>query len=154
MPSLRDIKQRINSVTSTQKITSAMKMVAGSKLKKAETAAHDGRPYAQRMERMLGALIAGMPNVEMAPKLLAGTGRDDVHLLFSAHGAVGLWLWVLLLAIAWIYASAGTLDFVAGGVLLVEATKRHEVPLGGLRERTRKPLRVLDGLGAPVPNPA
>jgi F-type H+-transporting ATPase subunit gamma len=90
MPNLKDLKKRMNSVSSTQKITAAMKVVAGSKLKKAEVAAQEGRPYAQRMERMLGALIAGLPNVEMAPKLLAGTGRDDVHLIIVITGDRGL----------------------------------------------------------------
>ena len=90
MPSLKDLKKRITSVSSTQKITSAMKMVAGAKLKRAESAAEEGRPYAERMERMLGQLIGSMPNVEMAPKLLAGTGRDDVHLFIAVTSDRGL----------------------------------------------------------------
>ena len=90
MPSLKDLKNRINSVTSTRKITSAMKMVAGSKLKRAEVAAHEGRPYAERMERMLSQLMASMPNVEMAPKLLAGTGMDSVHLFVPVTSDRGL----------------------------------------------------------------
>jgi len=77
MPSLKDLKNRIASVQSTQKITSAMKMVAASKLKKAEAAASQGRPYARRMERMLSGLVASLPNLETTPKLLAGYGSDD-----------------------------------------------------------------------------
>ena len=90
MPSLKDLKNRINSVTSTRKITSAMKMVAGSKLKRAEVAAQEGRPYAERMERMLSQLMASMPNVEMAPKLLSGTGMDGVHLFVPVTSDRGL----------------------------------------------------------------
>jgi len=90
MPSLKDLRKRISSVNSTRKITSAMKMVAASKLKRAEVAAQEGRPYAQRMERMLGQLIASMPNVEMAPRLLSGTGADRVHLVIPVTGDRGL----------------------------------------------------------------
>lgn len=90
MPSLKDLRKRIASVNSTRKITSAMKMVAASKLKRAEVAAQEGRPYAARMERMLGQLITSMPNVEMAPKLLAGTGSDRVRLIVPITGDRGL----------------------------------------------------------------
>ncbi|MBK8907990.1 MAG: F0F1 ATP synthase subunit gamma [Rhodospirillales bacterium] len=90
MASLKDLRNRIASVESTQKITSAMKMVAGSKLKRAEAAAHEGRPYAQRMERMLTGLIGTMPTLEVAPKLLAGTGSDNVHLIVLITADRGL----------------------------------------------------------------
>lgn len=90
MASLKDLRNRIASVESTRKITSAMKMVAGSKLKRAESAAHEGRPYAQRMERMLTDLIATLPTLEVAPKLLAGTGKDSVHLLVLITADRGL----------------------------------------------------------------
>lgn len=90
MASLKDLRNRIASVESTQKITSAMKMVAGSKLKRAESAAHEGRPYAQRMERVLTDLIATLPTLEVAPKLLAGTGKDTVHLLVLITADRGL----------------------------------------------------------------
>jgi len=90
MPSLKDLKNRINSVESTQKITSAMKMVAASKLKKAESAAHQGRPYAERMERMLSHLIASLANIETAPRLLSGYGGDGTHLLVVVTGDRGL----------------------------------------------------------------
>ena len=79
MPNLQDLKLRISSVKSTQKITSAMKMVAAAKLRKAQEQAEASRPYAQRMERMLDALalVAGRhPGV--SPRL-AGTGRDQVQ---------------------------------------------------------------------------
>ena len=90
MPSLKTLRLRINSVKSTQKITSAMKMVAASKLRRAQTQAEAARPYAQRMARMmasLGASVAGSPT---APKLLVGTGSDKVHLLVAVAGDRGL----------------------------------------------------------------
>ncbi len=90
MPSLKSLRLRINSVKSTQKITSAMKMVAASKLRRAQTQAEAARPYAQRMARMmasLGASVAGSPT---APKLLVGTGADKVHLLVPVAGDRGL----------------------------------------------------------------
>src|SRR5258708_10627582 len=90
MPSLKDLRLRINSVKSTQKITSAMKMVAASKLRRAQHQAEAARPYAERMERMLASLaasIAGSPN---APKLLVGTGKDQVHLLIAVTADRGL----------------------------------------------------------------
>jgi len=90
MPSLKDLKVRITSVQSTQKITSAMKMVAASKLKKAEAAASQGRPYARRMERMLSGLVASLPNLETTPRLLAGYGSETTHLLVVVTGDRGL----------------------------------------------------------------
>ena len=90
MPNLQNLKLRISSVKSTQKITSAMKMVAAAKLRKAQEQAEASRPYAQRMERMLDALalVAGRhPGVS---PLLAGTGRDQVHLLVVATADRGL----------------------------------------------------------------
>ncbi len=90
MPSLKDLRIRISSVKSTRKITSAMKMVAASKLRRAQTAAEDARPYAERMERMLGDLAATLAGFEGAPKLIAGTGRDDVHLLVAFTADRGL----------------------------------------------------------------
>lgn len=90
MPSLKDLKKRISSISSTQKITSAMKMVAGSKLKRAEVAAQEGRPYARRMERMLSGLTMNLPNIDVAPKLLSGTGSDRIHLIVTVTGDRGL----------------------------------------------------------------
>ena len=78
MPSLKDLRVRINSVKSTQKITSAMKMVAAAKLRRAQEQAEAARPYAERMERMLGSLAASMAGQDGAPPLLAGTGKDQV----------------------------------------------------------------------------
>ncbi|WP_420402804.1 F0F1 ATP synthase subunit gamma [Nisaea sp.] len=80
MPSLKDLKIRINSVKSTRKITSAMKMVAAAKLRRAQEQAEASRPYAERMNRMIASL-AGAASQTGGPKLLAGTGKDDVHLL-------------------------------------------------------------------------
>ncbi|WP_193185436.1 F0F1 ATP synthase subunit gamma [Nisaea sediminum] len=80
MPSLKDLKIRINSVKSTRKITSAMKMVAAAKLRRAQEQAEASRPYAERMNRMIASL-AGAATQAGGPKLLAGTGKDDVHLL-------------------------------------------------------------------------
>jgi F-type H+-transporting ATPase subunit gamma len=90
MPSLKDLRLRINSVKSTRKITSAMKMVAASKLRRAQTAAEQGRPYAARMERMLGALAAGLAGQSGAPRLMVGTGKDHTHLLIVVTGDRGL----------------------------------------------------------------
>jgi F-type H+-transporting ATPase subunit gamma len=90
MPSLKDLRVRIASVKSTQKITSAMKMVSASKLRRAQTQAEAARPYAQRMERMLGSLAASVASSPTAPKLLAGTGKDQVHLLIPVTADRGL----------------------------------------------------------------
>jgi F-type H+-transporting ATPase subunit gamma len=90
MPSLKDLKIRINSVRSTQKITSAMKMVAAAKLRRAQEQAEAARPYAERMERVLGSLAAGMVGREGAPPLLAGRGRDQTHLVVVMTSDRGL----------------------------------------------------------------
>ncbi len=90
MPSLKDLKVRIASVKSTRKITAAMKMVAAAKLRRAQDQAEAARPYAERMERMLGSLAAAAAGMPGAPALLAGTGRDDVHLLVVATADRGL----------------------------------------------------------------
>jgi len=90
MPSLKDLRLRINSVKSTRKITSAMKMVAASKLRRAQTSAESARPYAARMERMLGALAGSVAGQAGAPKMLAGTGSDAVHLVVVATSDRGL----------------------------------------------------------------
>jgi F-type H+-transporting ATPase subunit gamma len=90
MPSLKTLRMRIASVKSTQKITSAMKMVAASKLRRAQTQAEAARPYAQRMQRMLASLAANVAGSPTAPKLLVGTGRDKVHLLVPVTGDRGL----------------------------------------------------------------
>ena len=90
MPTLKDLRLRINSVKSTQKITAAMKLVAGAKLRRAQEAAMAARPFTERMERMvasIGRAIAGSPG---APRLLAGTGSDKVHLLIVATADRGL----------------------------------------------------------------
>ena len=90
MPSLKDLRNRINSVKSTQKITSAMKMVAASKLRRAQAQVEAARPYAERMERMLGALGASVAGSPGAPRLLVGTGKDQVHLLMPVTADRGL----------------------------------------------------------------
>lgn len=90
MPSLKDYRVRIRSVQSTKKITSAMKMVAASRLRRAQEQAEAARPYAQRMDRMLSALAANVTGRPGAPALLAGTGKDDVHLLVVATSDRGL----------------------------------------------------------------
>jgi F-type H+-transporting ATPase subunit gamma len=90
MPSLKDLRNRISSVKSTQKITAAMKMVAASKLKRAQGQAEAARPYAERMERMLGSLAAAVGDRAGAPQLLAGTGRDKTHLLVVVSADRGL----------------------------------------------------------------
>ena len=90
MASLKDLRIRITSVQSTKKITSAMKMVAASKLRRAQEAAEQARPYAQRMEGMLGNLAAGSVGQDGAPRLLAGTGKDDSHLVIVMTANRGL----------------------------------------------------------------
>jgi F-type H+-transporting ATPase subunit gamma len=92
MPSLKALRTRINSVKSTQKITSAMKMVAASKLRRAQAQAEAAQPYADRMARMLRALAASLADQPPAsvPPLLGGTGRDQKHLIVSVTADRGL----------------------------------------------------------------
>jgi F-type H+-transporting ATPase subunit gamma len=90
MPSLKDLRGRIGSVKQTQKITSAMKLVAASKLRRAQEQAEASRPFASRMEKMLANLAAGVADRQGAPPLLAGTGKDTVHLLVVATADRGL----------------------------------------------------------------
>ena len=90
MPSLKEFRVRIESVQSTRKITSAMKMVAASKLRRAQEAAEAARPYAERMERMLGNLAGAAAGRAGAPVMLAGTGKDDVHLVVVMTANRGL----------------------------------------------------------------
>ncbi|NVJ92707.1 MAG: F0F1 ATP synthase subunit gamma [Methylocystaceae bacterium] len=90
MPNLKDLKIRIDSVKSTQKITSAMKMVAAAKLRKAQMSAESARPYAERMEAMVGALAKSFDGVDGAPELLAGNGKDDNHLIVLVASDRGL----------------------------------------------------------------
>ena len=89
MPSLKDLKTRINSVKSTQKITSAMKMVAAAKLRRAQEAAEKGRPYADRMQQIVNSL-AGKADPSSAPQLLVGNGHDKTHLLVVVSADRGL----------------------------------------------------------------
>ena len=90
MPNLKALRTRINSVKSTQKITSAMKMVAASKLRRAQSQAEAARPYAERMERMLRAVAASVAGSPTAPALMIGTGRDQTHLLIAVTADRGL----------------------------------------------------------------
>jgi F-type H+-transporting ATPase subunit gamma len=90
MASLKDLKNRITSVKSTQKITKAVQLVAAAKLRRAQDAAVAARPYAERMSRVLAALGAAYAGRPDAPALLGGTGRDQVHLLVVATGERGL----------------------------------------------------------------
>ena len=80
MASLDDLKKRIASVKSTQKITKAMKMVAAAKLKRAQDSAEKGRPYSKKMNNIILNLSEGISDKENAPKLLSGTGKDQIHL--------------------------------------------------------------------------
>jgi len=90
MATLKELRNRIRSVRSTQKITSAMKMVAASRLKRAQDQAEAARPYGSRMERMLSSLAANLKGQATAPRLLAGSGSDAVHLLLVATSDRGL----------------------------------------------------------------
>jgi F-type H+-transporting ATPase subunit gamma len=87
---LKELRLRIRSVRSTQKITSAMKMVAASRLRRAQEQAEAARPYSTRMERMLTSLAANLKGQANAPRLVAGTGRDATHLLVVATSDRGL----------------------------------------------------------------
>ena len=80
MASLDDLKKRISSVKSTQKITKAMKMVAAAKLRRAQESAEKGRPYSDKMNNIILNLSSGISDIENAPKLLSGTGEDKIHL--------------------------------------------------------------------------
>ena len=90
MPSLKDLRNRIASTKATQKITKAMQMVAASKLRRAQTAAMAARPFAEHMDKVLGNIASAVGDVSAAPKLLAGTGRDQVHLLIVCTAERGL----------------------------------------------------------------
>jgi F-type H+-transporting ATPase subunit gamma len=80
MASLDDLKKRIASVKSTQKITKAMKMVAAAKLRRAQESAEKGRPYSEKMNNVILNLSSGISDKENAPKLLSGSGKDQIHL--------------------------------------------------------------------------
>jgi F-type H+-transporting ATPase subunit gamma len=90
MATLKELKTRISSVKSTQKITSAMKMVAASRLKRAQEAAEAARPYAERMERMMASILDNPGALEGAGALLGGTGSDDTHLIVVVTSDRGL----------------------------------------------------------------
>jgi F-type H+-transporting ATPase subunit gamma len=90
MPSLKDLRLRIRSVQSTQKITAAMKVVAASRLRRAQEQAEAARPYARRMERVLGSVATQMVGLPSAPPLLVGTGKDETHLIVVATSDRGL----------------------------------------------------------------
>jgi F-type H+-transporting ATPase subunit gamma len=90
MASLKDLRNRIASVKATQKITKAMQMVAAAKLRRAQQSAEAARPFAERMNRVLGNLAAAVAGQPGAPKLLAGTGSDEKHLLIVCTGERGL----------------------------------------------------------------
>ena len=90
MPSLKDLRNRIATVKATQKITKAMQMVAASKLRRAQTAAEAARPFAERMDKVLGNIAASVAGLDTAPPLLRGTGKDQVHLLIVCTAERGL----------------------------------------------------------------
>ena len=90
MPSLKDLRNRINSVKATQKITKAMQMVAAAKLRRAQEAAEAARPYSVRMNAVIAKLAANLKDQEGVSPFLKGTGRDDVHLLVVCTAERGL----------------------------------------------------------------
>ena len=90
MPSLDDLKKRIKSVKSTQKITKAMKMVAAAKLRKAQESAEKGRPYSQKMQNIILNLTRSINDPQNAPKLLVGTGQDKIYLCLVLTADRGL----------------------------------------------------------------
>jgi F-type H+-transporting ATPase subunit gamma len=90
MPNLKDLKNRIASVKNTRKITKAMQMVAAAKLRRAQEAAEMSRPYTERFNAVMASLAASVGGSDSAPKLLSGTGKDDVHLLLVMTSEKGL----------------------------------------------------------------
>jgi F-type H+-transporting ATPase subunit gamma len=90
MPSLKDLRNRISSVKATQKITKAMQMVAAAKLRRAQVAAEAARPYASRMEAVLGNLATALQGREGGSPLMIGTGKDQIHLLVVCTAERGL----------------------------------------------------------------
>ena len=90
MSSLRDLKKRIDSVRSTRKITSAMKMVAASKLRRAQEQAEAARPFSERMDKVMASVALGMPKTDDLPRMIAGTGKDDIVLILLATSERGL----------------------------------------------------------------
>ena len=90
MPNLKDLKNRIESVKNTRKITKAMQMVAAAKLRRAQDAAEASRPYSERFNTVLASLAASVGSSESAPILLRGTGKQDVHLLIVMTAERGL----------------------------------------------------------------
>ena len=90
MPNLKDLRVRIDSVKSTQKITSAMKMVAAAKLRRAQEQAEAARPFSDRMDRMMSSLSDGISEVGSGPKLLVGNGKSDTHLILVMSSDRGL----------------------------------------------------------------
>ena len=90
MASLKELRNRIASVKATQKITKAMQMVAAAKLRKAQVAAEAARPYSERMAKVMANISAGVQGSDNAPKLMAGSGKDDVHLIVVMTAERGL----------------------------------------------------------------
>jgi F-type H+-transporting ATPase subunit gamma len=90
MASLKDMRVRIAATKATQKITKAMQMVAASKLRRAQAAAEAARPYAERMGKVLGSIAGAVGDLGSAPRLLAGTGNEQVHLLLVCTAERGL----------------------------------------------------------------
>src|SRR3979409_1423474 len=90
MASLKDMRVRIAATKATQKITKAMQMVAASKLRRAQAAAEAARPYAERMGKVLGSIAGAVADLGSAPRLLAGTGSEQVHLLLVCTAERGL----------------------------------------------------------------
>src|SRR5262245_7514744 len=90
MASLKDMRVRIAATKATQKITKAMQMVAASKLRRAQAAAEAARPYAERMEKVLSNIASSVTDIESAPRLLAGSGKDQVHLMVVCTAERGL----------------------------------------------------------------
>src|SRR3974377_1814355 len=90
MPSLKDLRNRIAATRATQKITKAMQMVAASKLRRAQSAAESARPFAEKMDAVIADIAAAAAGSPGAPALLAGTGKDQTHLLLVCTGERGL----------------------------------------------------------------
>ena len=145
MPSLKEFRNRIASVKSTRKITSAMKMVAASKLRRAQSQAEASQPYAARMADMLGRLVSNMDSSQVSSPLMSGTGRDDVHLLLVVTSDRGLCggfngsiVRLARLKIQELVKDGKTVKIICVGRKAAAALKRDHAP---------KIVHVFEGLG-------
>jgi len=149
MPSLKDLRVRIAATKATQKITKAMQMVAASKLRRAQATAEAARPYAARMGKVLGNIAAAAAGLESAPKLLAGTGSDRVHLLLVLTAERGLCgpFNSAIVRLARECADRGR----QGGQVLLRRAQRLRPAAPPVRQANHRPYRAARGTRAGLP---